>query len=332
MVTVRTRQELPDIAKPTADLIERLGFKWVLDVEYPLSNLNLGKRVQIRDEKHLAPRAQVTQYAAAMKRGDKFAPIVITKDGYYVDGATRMEAAKRNGFPTIQAFMLDVSNEDVTDAARVRLHALGAGFNARNGKGIDRKEIADAVEIVGSDPSYDATRIAALIGVTEGTVRHVLAEHRARQRAGRMGLTLNGSIQASQLRKLGQVSDKLNDEPWKAATRLVSDTGMTVEELNDLLKQMRETSSDDAAMAVVGREREARSEQIATYRASGKSRPPESAKLRRALGSVLGPDPKTMIERSPNLTAEHLDTVERAIVALQAVAAEQRRFNASIEG
>ena len=66
MASIKTRQQLPDLAKPAADLIERFGFTWEFDFEYPTPDP--GRRVQIREEKHYIPRPMVMQVAAAMGR------------------------------------------------------------------------------------------------------------------------------------------------------------------------------------------------------------------------------------------------------------------------
>lgn len=323
MAAIKSRQQLPDIAKPTADLIERLGFQWELDFEYPVPDFR--RRVQIRSEKHVAPQAMVVQYAAAMARGDKFAPVVVTNDGYLVDGATRSAAAQRNKYPAIQALVLDEPYENCTEKVEHRLRVLGAGFNARNGKGIDRQEIRRAVEAIGTDPTYDGTRIAALIGVTDSTVRSMLAEKRARERAEQAGLHPNGSMTATQLRKLGQISDKLNDAPFEAMFSLALDAGLKPGEISEITRQMREAKSDDGALRVVEEERQARRQQIAEYRASGKSKPPVAAQLRQRLGFILNHagDPQALAERNPSLMKEHRSVLERAVEVLNATVVAQ---------
>jgi hypothetical protein len=223
MASIKTRQQLPDTAKQAADLIETLGFQWELDFEY--ATPDPAKRIQIREEVHYTPRPMVMQIAAAMARGDKMPPVVVTKDGYLIDGNTRTAAARHNKYPAVQALVLSDSYEGCTEKVERRLQLLGAAFNARHGKGIDRQEIRRAVEKIGADTSYDGTRIAALIGVTDATVKGLLAEMKARKRADDAGLHLNGSVGATVLQKLGQASEKLNDEPFLQVTKLAQDTG-----------------------------------------------------------------------------------------------------------
>jgi len=319
MASIKTRQQLPDLAKPTADLIEKFGFEWELDFEYPTPDA--AKRVQIREEKHYVPRAMVMTIAAAMGRQEKFPPVVVTADGYLIDGNTRTAAARHNKQPFIQALVLQDKYEGATDKVERRLKLLGAAFNARHGKGIDREEIRKAVEVIGEDPTYDGTRIAALIGVTDATVKSMLAEMRARQRADSVGVHLNGSVTATPLRVLGQASEKLNDEPFAAAASLAQDTGMSGPELRDVIKQMHEAKSDEGALAVVEEHRTARREQIAEYRASGKSKPPPAAKLRQRLGFILEFEkhPRDLAELNPEVVTQHREQIQRSIAILQAV-------------
>ena len=315
--TTKNRQQLPEYAQFTADLIEKLGFQWELDFEYETPDPS--RRLQIRAEKHYAPKDMVTKYAACMKRGDKFPPIVITKDGYLIDGNTRVEAARHCNFPYMHAFVIDDNYENAKQHVRQRLHTLGAGFNARNGKGIDREEIRKAVEIIGSNPDFTATRIAALIGVTERQVSSYLAEKRARERAERVGVHLNGDMASSTLRKLGTASEKLNDGPFQALASLAHDAGLKAPEVAAVAQKMREAKSDQAQIEIAEKEREARREQISLFKASGRSKPPLSSLLRQRFGFILGHDPDELVERNPNLIEEHLEQTKRALDVLTAV-------------
>jgi hypothetical protein len=320
VASIKTRQQLPDIAKPTADLIEKLGFQWELDYEYPTPD---GRRVQIREEAHYTPREMVMRIASAMARREKLPPIVVTKDGYIIDGNTRTAAAQHNKYPSVQALVIPDSYEGCTEKVERRLKLLGAAFNARNGKGIDREEIRKAIVAIGQDPTYDGTRIAALIGVTDATVKSILAEMKAKDRAESVGVHLNGSVAATPLRILGQASEKLNDEPFRAVAALAQDTGMAPGDLREVIKQMHEAKSDEGALRVVDEHRAARREQIAEYRASGKSKPPPAAKLRQRLGFILDfeKNPRDLTELNPEVVAKHRDAIERSIAVLQAVLA-----------
>jgi hypothetical protein len=86
---------------------------------------------------------------------------------------------------------------------------------------------------------------------------------------------------------------------------------------------MHDAGSDEAAVHVVDEHRRARREQIAEYRASGKSKPPPAAKLRQRLGFILDFEakPGELVERNPEINGRHRAEIERAIATLQAVLA-----------
>lgn len=327
MPTLTRKTDLPESAWMTVRLVEKLGFTdWRFDYEYPTPP-DILRRLQIRDDSHYAPGEEIAKMAAAMKRGDDVPPIVVTADGYLVDGNTRVRAAQRAQFPHIKAVILHERYESASEGVKRRLHVLGAGFNARNGRGIDRGEIRQAVLTIGADRNYDGTQIAALLGVTERMVRDILVEQRARERATNAGVEVNGSIPASQLRRLGGASEKLNTAPYVALVKLTQDAGLTVSELGELITRVRGADSDKTAMALLAEEREARREQIQEFIASRKSRPSEAAKLRQRLGYVVEweADAERLVERSPNFAASHRDLVKRAIGVLEAVLAVQKK-------
>jgi hypothetical protein len=258
-----------------------------------------------------------------MARGDDFPPIVVTQDGYLLDGNTRAEAARRNKFPFLPALILDKNYEGAPEAVLRRMHLLGAGFNVRNGRGIDRAEQMSAVLAVGTGTDYDASRIAALLGVSSGFVNGVLSEQRARERADRIGVHVNGSVPSSQLRRLGQSG--LNDEPFVTLLKLTQDAGLSVGEINELIKKVKGAGSDAAAIEMLNHVREDRHDQIAEYAAVGKSRPAHSSQLRQRLGFVLGyeDNARALVELNPTLADTHTDVLTRAIAVLTAALAFQ---------
>ena len=332
MSTITARQNLPEQARPAFDLCEQLGFKPKFDHDFPTPDYN--KRVQIRQEKHVAPNSEVQKYSAALLRGEKFPPIIVTRDGYLVDGATRAGAATKNKFPAIPALILDEAFEGASEQVLQRIFGLGAAFNLRNGKGIDRGEIRKVVERIGQNPMYDSTRIAALLGCTEGMVRGIIAERKARDRATRLGIDVNGKLSANQLRTIGRTEKSLNDGPLARLFGLMLDAGLRGNEITALLKAMKAAKSDDAAVKLLDDERDVRREQIAQRRATGgKSHVPVPAQLRQHLGFVVkycNGQAADAVERNPAFQSEHLRKVEDSILALQQIADHQRNANASL--
>lgn len=316
---------LPDHALMPVKLVEKLGFTdWTFHYDYD-TPADVHRRVQIRDDGHYAPTTEITKLGDALKRGDDLPPIILTRDGYLIDGNTRVMAAQKIRFPKINAVVINDNYAGGTDGTRTLFHLLGAAFNTRNGRGIDRHEIRKAVIAVGKDGGYDATRIAALLGASERYVQNVLVEERARTRAAQIGHEISDTVPSSLLQKLGGASAKLNDAPYLELTRLTQDTGLTNDELRELIQRVVGAGSDNAALAVLAQERATRREQIREHTAGRKTKPPLAAQLRQRLGFILeyNADPNRLVEHSPNFTAQHLDALRASITTLQAVVAAQ---------
>lgn len=325
--TITDRKNLPDNAQPIADQIEKLGFKWEFNYQYPLPQPDKVQRLQIRGIP--APGPEVLKYAAAMKRGDTFPPGVVTKDGRFVDFNTRAKAAWKTNRRDFPVFVLTTSYEAASETERERMFLLGAAFNSHGPKPLTRSELADLVgKIRGKD--WTAERVAALLGVTTSRVSTVFAQRKAEQRAERLGVPFNGSVTSSTRSMLGQRDEKLNDPPFAAITRLTQDAGLTTEELRDLCNRVQaETGSDEEKVAVVDAERKARQAQIDNYRATSRRRPPLSSETLKRTRYIEGFVDKIadLVDYNPNTGADYLASVERAAQVLTALAEAQRAEN-----
>ena len=325
---IKDKSDLPDYAKSTAARIEDLGFKWEFEYKYAIpENPDTVQRVQIRKDQQ-APPAEVARYAAAMKRGDQFPPGVVTRDGRYVDFNSRAKAAYKLGWPDFPAFILNVRFDGASDSERERLYLLGASFNTTAGKRLDRKEVADIIRKVAGNPDWTVPQVAKLLGLTENTVKSVFAQFRAEDRAKRLGIHFNGSITESNKAMLGQRSEKLTDRPFTEIAKLTQEAGLTSEELRDLCNRVQdEAGSEDAKLAVIQTERDAREAQIAHFKATAKKRPPESVNLRKRLGWITGFNAKVadLLDYNPATAAEYLRQVEEASTLLQQLAEQQRK-------
>jgi hypothetical protein len=326
--TITDRKNLPDNAQPIAEQIEKLGFKWTFDYQYPIPSPDKTQRVQIRANP--APSSEVTKYAAAMKRGDVFPPGVVTKDGRFVDFNTRSKAAWKTGRRDYPVFVLNAVFEGATESERERLYLLGAAFNTHGPKPLTRTELAEAVsQIKGRD--WTAERVAALLGVTQSRVNIVFAQRKAEQRAERLGISFNGSVNPSNRALLGQRGEKLNDPPFAAIASLAQDAGLTGEELRDLCNRVQAVSgSDDERVALVNSEREARQAQIDNYRATARRKPPLSSEMLKRTRYIEGfaGSAGELVDYNPNTGESYLRSVERAALVLDELAQAQREENA----
>lgn len=319
--------KLPAIAQPVAELVEKFFTSyWSYDYEYPVPDSVESVRLQIRDPKHYTPIEEVRKYRENLKNKAKFPPPIVTSDGFTVDGNTRLEANRQNGIQFVQAIVLDVKWLGAKQHEVERLHMLGAAANCRNGRGIDKKEIRNAIEHVRRDPDFTQSKIAALIGIKASTVSHYINEARARERLEKLGVHVNGSVGQSVLGELGNISSKINDEPFAALGQLVADSGLGVADVRNIAKEMFRFGNDDQRIAVVNKDREARRDQISLYAATGKSKPPLSGILRQRLGILLkdNNEPSSFVELNPSVTTEHKRVLYAAKIMIEKIIAAQK--------
>jgi hypothetical protein len=331
-ITPKDREKLPDWAKSTAHQIEDLGFRWEFDWEYPVPDPGTVQRVQIRDETHVGQVSEVRKYAEAMKRGDKFPPGVVTKDGRIVDFNTRARAAERLGWPTFPAFILDVSFSTADSFSRQRLRMLGAAFNTGGPKPLTRAELTDIVREAAANPAeWDTDKVSQHLSVTRGTVAGIFAQFRAEKRAEQLGVKFNGAVPPSNRALLGQRSDKLADEPFKEITRLAQDAGLSSGDLRDLCNRTVAVTTGDAdRLKLIADERVARESQITTFRAAGKRRPPLSSRVHTYVDFITGYDGNVadLIDGNPSTREDYIRKIDTAINVLTTLLRAQREASA----
>ena len=331
MAPIRKSADAPDYARPWAALTEKFAFGWEFDFEGPVIT---DQHLQIRADSALAPASKVAEIRAALRRGDKVKPNIITRDGWLIDGNTTSRAAKLEKRPTMPAIIIDADYGKADDSTRKRMYLLGVAANTRHGVGISRQDLRTALKLAGAGTTLtDSARMAAMLGVTEKTVRDVVAEGRAVERARKLGVDLNGHLPATALSALGRVSDRANDQPMLLLFKLSTDAGLKGTEISTLYKRMSESRSDAGAIAVVEAERTARAKQISEFQAGQKQRPSVAAKLQAKIGFVLQyeGDPSVLAERNPYQVTSHIERIERAIVVLQHVVNAQPQIQEAIE-
>lgn len=342
MVKVFTnRQDVPEYGRQVVDVVERLGFTdWEYVPLHPIPEAN--RRVQVREEEHLAPSTSVAQLRVAMKNpASKIPPVVVSRDGYQIDGNSRAEAARKNGATTFPAIVLKEDFQGASPDVKKRMHLLGAALNTRHGKGIDRNEIRQAVLVVGADGGYSSANIASLLNITASTVEGIFDELRAQERAKDLGIDLpENSMSATSLRLLG-ANAKMHDEPLSGLMKFAVASGAGQTELRQLINKIKAAPSDAQALALIKSEREVWEPQIAKRRAeaaergdNGKPKPfkaPLTAQLRQHLAFVLDKNADDFVERVPTRIEGHLSDIRHAVTVLKQVIALQAELMEAAE-
>lgn len=324
MATATTNLDrVPPEARPVVAQAEHYGFTWKFIVNAVLPNL--GKRIQIRGIGQPAPPREVQKIYHALLAGDAVPPLLTTRDGYLVDGNTRVGAAIKAGYATFDQVRLEVDYDGASPTMVRRLKILAGGVNNSHGLRMSTRD-NEALILLGSQgEEYSAETLAAALHLSPNTVRNVMAARRARERAARLGVTLGERVTPSHLRVLGNVG-RYSDKEYVEMASLVDDAGLTVAEFRELAKKIERVDNPDEKLAVIQAERESREDQIKgiTRRLAG------AAKLRRPLGVIIpvAENPGAYVEWNPKLRERHLHELETARRALDLVIAEQRAIEA----
>lgn len=316
-------KDLPPEASALAERIRLLGFDWVYVPDHRLASL--AKRVQVRDTAAVAPPRETARYALALQRGDVMPPVVVTADGYLVDGATRTEAARKLGWTSYPAFRLNVNYEGAPTALVQQLVMLGSAFNLTHGRGMSPTNIEAVIEAVTEED--DSPRdIARKLHISEVTVAGVMNAAKARKRAANLDIQVGEFLTSSHLRVFGGKSAKYTDPVFKEFFTLAQDAHLTISAVQDLARQLEAEGTEQARMDILAAER-------ASYQGvidGASSVPSRAAKLRRSLGFLNAQDdPGLLVELSPAAAEDHIRSLTVARERIDRVIAAQRRVEGS---
>lgn len=295
--------------------IDRLGIEWTEEAQYDLSKLSKDRRVQVRDAANLAPKEMVTQYIAQMEVS-KFPPIVVTLDGWTVDGNTRVEARQARKEKFHPALILQTEYHSAGEKRQAELRALGATLNQGGSQRLTgaevRRMVADLLAL-----NWKAEHIARSIGASNQQITQVKREIAATKKLEKVGLDPKKYKDAS-LRALG--ADKavnINDVPFKELASLAADAGFTSGEISSTATDMRALSSDQLAIDHVQKLRSASEQRIREHALTGNGGPPASRQLRQHLGFVVkfaGKEEELL--EAFGKGAEHAEAIDKAINVL----------------
>jgi hypothetical protein len=305
--------------------IDRVGFKYEEVAQYDLSQLSVDRRVQVREPKHYAPKDAVEQYAIQMGETE-FPPIVVTSDGWIVDGNTRVGARLKRKEKFNPALVLDVVYNNATERQRDDLHVLAATLNSQNGTRLTAKEARNAAAWF-IERGVKPELIARAIGLRPSSITAVRKEIEASKKLAKVGMDDNGDLKGASLRALGAKDViNLNDVPFKELASLAGDAGLNASEIVAAAKAARETGSDSGALEYLAKEREEFGDRIREKSYTGASRPPVSRQLRQHLGFVtkFSGREHELLETDPKVFNTAIETLENAITVLQTLLAIQQ--------
>jgi len=196
--------------------------EWDTTVSIPLEHIVLDERIQVRVAG--LDQERVAQYALAMEMDAEFPPVILFRDGetlYLADGFHRVAAAWQAKKEKIRAEVRPGGYEAALDYAEEANLNHGLELSTRDKRNIFRRRMLRGHEWTG----WSSRRIAAALGVDEGTVRNwrrkLSAENSAvepQQRMGADGRIYDVSnIQASNEQRTQQQEKQKPPKPRRVA-------------------------------------------------------------------------------------------------------------------
>lgn len=326
---------MPNTTQPTDAAIiaeiERLGFKWHEEAQYDLTQLSRDRRVQVRESKNVAPKDNVAQYASQMDEV-VFPAILVTQDGYTVDGNTRYEARMLRKDKFCPAIVLEVNYVGASEKVKAEIRALAATLNQKGAQRLNASEVRALVRDFAM-LNWKPEQIARAVGATSQTVTQVKRELAAEEKLVRVGLKTD-DIKGASLRALG--AEKvvgLNDVPFKELSSLAADAGFNAAEISETAKQMRTLAADDKAIEYVHGLRKEMDARIREHALTGAGRPPVSRQLRQHLGFInkFEANIGNLLESSPQNQQASIEALEKAVKLLGDLLAKQREVAAATD-
>lgn len=305
------------VPPPATVEIERLGFTHDLIPQYDLSKLDpsSGRRAQVRDEKNYAPKEGVERFAVQMTHVE-FPPIVVTNDGWVVDGNTRIGAAAKRGLKFFPAYVLDIAWEKATENQRNDIRILGATLNAQNGQPLTPAEARRNTEACLAR-GWKVEQICRALGLKAAQVVGVKKEMDAR---AKLELAGTNGIKGPALRALGEKTVLgLNNDPFKALAVLTAEAGLNAAEIRDLAKEASTSGSDEAAVARLQAAHAEMTERIRQHKLTGGGGPSLASQLKTRLAWInkFAGTETELIELNPVAIPEYVENLRTAVGVLQ---------------
>lgn len=220
-------------------LLEAWQLSYELDPNFVLAKVKLNEGVQIRLEEHRAPSTAVDEYVTHMKHGAVFPPIVVSTNGFLVDGNTRMAACQKLERKTFPAYKVKFA---ILGQAKM----LGAALNQMGGYRLTEEEIVVAAEAYMRE-GYKDEAIARALGKSMSHIRNVRRDRLYREAAKRTGVTELELPKPVRLHLAGIQ----HDEPFRAAVEAVARAKPAVKDIGALVDRIENTRSDAEAIAAV---------------------------------------------------------------------------------
>lgn len=210
---------------------------------------------QVRQSKESAPPKEVQQYAAQLRAGADFPPIVVRKaDGMLIDGNTRYEAHVEDKREVIPAYLVDIQSPKV-------MKRLAIAINQTQGKRCSRQDILNYLE--GLNGSVDREQFVRDTGWSKTSLVKYLAvketDRRLEEAEVKPARKIDDAVKA-------HINTVRQTRPFVALHQLAQDTAIKAGEMGKLVKAVLNADSEDAMLGLVQAERDRRQSEIEEIR------------------------------------------------------------------
>jgi hypothetical protein len=314
--------------------LQDFNLKYTHADQYDLAQLDKSRRIQVRafesyKDSEWAPADSVKQFATQMAH-QAFDPIIVTSDAWVVDGNTRVGARERRGDKFHPAYVLDLAWAKADEKTRNYVHILAADLNVW-GKSLTPAERRYNVRYFLAE-GFTEDQIASRLGIARNAVNQIKQEVAAERRMNAVGVPWNngkGEISTVAKRSLGKASaTDLHDQPYAELVKLALDADLKGSEVDELVVRLKDTGSDQEAIATLAVVRTESADRIREVGFTGRGRPSLSNQLRQHLGFISKHPAEAFVERNRDVAADHLARMESAAQKLaDAIAAQQAHDN-----
>jgi hypothetical protein len=324
--TARIVRNLPPVAQSTAPKLALVGFRegqWQFQPNAPIPDLS--HRVQVRGIAEPAKPGKVAHYADMMRpytlRRDQLImpPVILTSDGYVVDGNTRLQAAIKLGWHTYPAFVLDISYDGAPEVDLDRLLTLGGLLNLSHGEGMNSAQVENLILRLIHDDGDSVMEISRKLQVSRPTVQGIMNARKTRERARALGIVIPevGSpgckLTRSHLADLGAKIDRFKNGTFSAMLELIIKTELPGTEERSIMKRVIEAPTEEDGLKIIAAEMASRSGMAAKV----SRRPSKAAQVRQSAGLVVNHFREgtlgLLVETEPESEADQLKMLEDAV-------------------
>lgn len=310
----RDRAKYPAEGALVLQELDRHGF----DVDYVFDGRlpEMATRLQVRRLREPVVASRAAEYKLAYERGDFVPPVVVTADWVLIDGAHRVEGARRAGRTTLGMFRIKMNYHEATPAQIRQLKAFAGASNNLHGLNMSRQDNEQLIADLLAD-GKPIKEIAEELHLPPGRVSAVFATQRGQERLVRLGIKMEGGISPSHVREIGYKDKFFSNAVMRAMAELVRDYGLSVKEVQETFRLAAMKTEDADRLEVIA---QVRRDNSARHRALSPSRRVDkSAKLGRAIGFALALEdsPQDAVELDPRNMPQRIERLRRAITVMQ---------------